>query len=114
MALDINEIKFLLRARRLGVSFAETAAIGRQALHVNRENLTKLLTDYGLDASATTVENILMGSDGYAEKLFELLGAHETASFDASDYEHAPFKISASNAPSLYSFDTISTKRRRR
>lgn len=91
MALDLNEIKFLLRARRLGVSFAETAAIGRQALHINRENLTKLLSDYGLDASSSTVENILTGADGYSEKLFEVLGAREAASFDASDYENATY-----------------------
>jgi hypothetical protein len=91
MALDINEIKFLLRAQRLGVSFAETAAIGRQTLHVNRENLSRLLSDYGVDASRETVENVLTGSDGYAEKLFELLGARETASFDASGYENATY-----------------------
>lgn len=91
MALDINEIKFLLRAQRLGVSFEETAAIGRQTLHVNRENLSRLLADYGVDASSETVDNILTGSDGYAEKLFELLGARETASFDASDYEKATY-----------------------
>ena len=89
MALDHNQTKFLLRARRLGVSFSETATIGRQALYVDRDILVRQLSDYGLDASSTTVENIL--TDGYAEKLFELLGAHEIASFDASDYENATY-----------------------
>lgn len=91
MALDVSETKFVLHARKLGVSFDQTAAIGRQNLHIAGDDLQQLLSSNGFDVTPAKVETIISGSDGYAEKLFEFLGASEVVSFDASSYENATY-----------------------
>lgn len=89
MGLDINGTKFLLYARNLGVSFSETAMVGRQTMLVSRDDLRSNLHKFGIDLSETDADEILTGSEGYAEAFLDLLGAERTISFDASEYEKA-------------------------
>ena len=89
MGLDINGTKFLLFARQLGVSFAETAMIGRQEMLISPKNLRSNLKAFGLDTSADETEKLLTDAGNYSEPFFELLGASEIVSFDASTYENA-------------------------
>ena len=87
MGLDVNGTKFLLYARQQGVSFAETAMIGRQSLLLDTKSLQNNLNYFGFQTAAA--REILIESDGYAEPFLKLLGAREIKSFDASDYETA-------------------------
>ena len=86
MGLDANGTKFLLYARDRGVSFAETAMVGRQDLLVSSEILNERLAAFGLNTNA---ERLLAEGGGYSEPFLRVLGAEEIVSFDASDYEGA-------------------------
>lgn len=86
MGLDLNGTKFLLYARNRGVSFTETAMVGRQDLLVSPEVLNERLAAFNFDASA---ERLLAEGGGYSEPFLRALGAEEIVSFDASDYEGA-------------------------
>ena len=85
MGLDINGTKFLLFAKKHGVSFAETAMIGRQSMLIDAETLGRNLRLFGHDAfnAGSLIES------GYAESFLKFLGADEIVSFDVSDYETA-------------------------
>jgi len=85
MALDINGTKFLLYARRHGVSFERTAMIGRQEMHITTKDLRtnlEMFDQTGVDAAA-------LAASQYAEPFLTMLGANEIVSFDASTYESA-------------------------
>ena len=89
MGLDVNGTRFLLSARRRGVSFLKTATIGRQQMLIGAKLLHRNYRQFGYDLDLKAVEQLLIESGGYAEPFFKLLGADETMSFDASDYEGA-------------------------
>ena len=73
MGLDINGTKFLLYAKKHGVSFAETAMIGRQSMLIDAETLGRNLRLFGHDAfnAGSLIES------GYAESFLKFLGADE-------------------------------------
>ena len=89
MALDVNGAKFLLYARRHGVSFSKTATIGRQKMLLSPKDLREHLRRFGVEISANESEKLISGSDKFAERFLNILGAEEIVSFDASPYEHA-------------------------
>src|SRR5829696_795835 len=89
MGLDVNGTKFLLYARKMGVSFAETAMVGRQEMLADAKTLKANFNKFGVDLADAEVERIVSSGDGYAEPFLEQLGAKEIMSFDASDYENA-------------------------
>jgi hypothetical protein len=89
MGFDLQGIKFILGARRRGVSFAKTATLGRQELFIGPSHLRKLLRDAGLGEGSGTAERMVAESGGYAETLLRSLGAGEIVSIDASSYEGA-------------------------
>lgn len=88
MGLDINGIKFLLYARKRGVSFADTAMIGRQNMLLGKDALARALNSAGENDVMAAVAQI-MDDSGYAEPFFRYIGAENIISFDASDYEGA-------------------------
>lgn len=87
MGLDLNGLKFLLYARRLGVSFERTATIGRQTMLLNARGIARLLQTFGYDVGPDETRKML--ESGYAEEFLKTLGAGDVVSFDASDYEGA-------------------------
>lgn len=89
MGLDIHATRLLLYARGLGVSYRETAMVGRQTLHLSSRELHKLLGQFGYPVTAAAVNDFFFRNQGFAEPLFHLLGAERIRSLDASDYEHA-------------------------
>ncbi len=103
MGLDINGTKFLLYARARGVSFDETAMIGRQEMLLGISDLEDNLKQFGLSFSNAEVDEILNGSGKYAEAFFKALGAKDIVSFDASAYENASV-VHDFNAPIPDSF----------
>lgn len=89
MGLDVNGTKFLLYARQAGVSFAETAMVGRQELLADAETLKVNFRKLGQELADSEADRIVSAGRGYAEPFLEKLGANEIVSFDASDYENA-------------------------
>ena len=89
MGLDDKATQFLLASRQLGVSFEQTATIGRQRLYITKSGLAKRLSAFGITTTRETAQRLLEEAQGYSEPLFRLLGATHTESFDASDYEGA-------------------------
>jgi hypothetical protein len=83
MGLDVNGTRFMLYAKRQGVSFLRTAMLGRQEMHLDGPALQMIFKEFGFPA------NIDRMKSRYAEPLFEMLGAEEVRSFDAADHEGA-------------------------
>lgn len=91
MGISVQGARFLAFARSVGIDFGRTATIGRQGLYVTTDEMRKLLAGFGLAPSDAEIETICGGASGYAERLFEYLGAREAHSFDFSDFEDASF-----------------------
>ncbi|MGH8508860.1 MAG: hypothetical protein ACREVH_09100, partial [Gammaproteobacteria bacterium] len=106
MGLDIHATRLLLYARRLGVSYRETAMVGRQTLHLSSRELSKLLGQFGYLVPVAVVNDMFFQNQGYAEPFFNLLGAERIRSLDVSEYEHAT-DIVDFNAPLDESYKNI-------
>jgi hypothetical protein len=89
MGIDVNGSRFLIFARRAGVDFCRTLMIGRQALHLSPEHLAANLSEFGHPTTATEAQALIKTASGFAEPFFLLLGAQETESLDASNFEGA-------------------------
>lgn len=89
MGLDANGTKFLLFAKDEGVRFTRTATIGRQQLFVDAATLQKQLAAFGVVRRREDIDALVTKGAGFAEPVFELLGASEVSSLDASNYERA-------------------------
>lgn len=89
MGLDQNGLQFLLYARRLGVDFAHCAMIGRQSLYLTATQLRASLAKFDCPFDEAIEDRVLNAHGGYAEGLFEHLGARQVSSFDVADYEGA-------------------------
>jgi SAM-dependent methyltransferase len=87
VAIDLHTAKFLIACRAAGVSFSRTITLGHQALLLSpgeRRTLFKSLRN------ATAEDEAELAKGGcYADGLFQLLGAEEMVSIDASPYEGA-------------------------
>ncbi|HKO28707.1 MAG TPA: hypothetical protein VJU80_14710 [Solirubrobacteraceae bacterium] len=105
-------MKFLVAAHESGVSFAETAMVGRQAVAVGPRDLGRVLTAHGLltdDAARRDFLDRLAQSGWYAEPLFQQLGATEVHTLDTSDYEGADilWDLNQPVPPELHSRFTV-------
>ena len=88
MAFDTQGIRFLLHARRRGVSFGEVATLGRQTLLASRAELAALAAEFPAHESAQR-DAVLAAAGDFAEPLLRLLGARAITAFDISDFEGA-------------------------
>lgn len=95
MGLDSDGTKFLFAAQAAGVSFRNTAMLGRQNFFPETTQLQRLLD---LRQAGLSAVQFLADSKGYAEKFFEFLGADEIVAIDNSAYEGAAIVIDL-NAP---------------
>ncbi|HXA10121.1 MAG TPA: hypothetical protein VNW28_09070 [Chthoniobacterales bacterium] len=95
MGLDSDGTRFLFAAQAGGVSFRNTAMLGRQNFFPAVGPLQQLLD---LRKPGLSAVQFLADSHGYAEHLFRFLGAEEVVSLDNSDYEGAAI-VTDLNAP---------------
>jgi len=95
MGLDSDGTKFLFAARAAGVSFRQTATLGRQNFFPAPSHLQRLLD---LEKSGISAGEFLADSDGYAEKFLAFLGAEKVVAIDRSNYEGAEI-VADLNAP---------------
>ncbi|HEY6831929.1 MAG TPA: methyltransferase domain-containing protein [Pseudolabrys sp.] len=96
MAVDWNTAKFLISCREAGVSFARTITLGHQTLMLDANAARSLLSQFY--RVTPELEATLAKGRGYADGLFEALGAKELICADVSDYEGASL-IHDMNAP---------------
>lgn len=89
MGVDRHVLRFLLEARRKGVSFAQTMMIGRQSLDLPPAELQAMLRANGLSLTEAEVAEIYQQRGRFIEPLLHLLGAGRIESVDASSYEQA-------------------------
>ncbi len=82
MGISATCAEFILQAHAGGVSFRETATLGRQNLSVNDDVLGRLLKRYGVPGFDGAG-----GGPRYADPFFRALGAARTDSIDANTYE---------------------------
>jgi hypothetical protein len=87
MGVDWNAAKFLIQAKRDGVSFERCLTLGRQNRFVSMPKVRQLLESNGLPHTLTEEEMTM--ETGYCEPVLMQLGAKVVDSIDASDYEHA-------------------------
>jgi len=88
MGINVNNLRFLVRARARGVDYSRTVMLGRQRLHVSyRQFSDVLLREFALRLDPGAVRGAY--EQGYAEGLFELLGARAVHAIDYSDFEGA-------------------------
>ena len=90
MGLEVNGIKCLLSARKIGVSFKRVMMIGRQGLFITPDLLRKNLAKLGIEKSFEEIAGILSENGGFAEPFFlKILGAEDVQSIDYSTFENA-------------------------
>ena len=95
MGLDSNGTKFLFAAHAAGVSFRQTAMLGRQNFFPEPAQLQRLLD---LRQTGLSAVEFLADSHSYAEKFLAFLGAEEAVAIDNSAYEGAAI-VTDMNAP---------------
>jgi len=88
MGIDIETARFLLARRRDKVSFERCATLGRQHYFVSNSETRSLLREFGL--SPYEFPKLFPSVyPGYTEPFWEMLGAKNLATIDASDFEGA-------------------------
>lgn len=85
MGMDTAAAQFLCAARSIGVDFSQTLTIGRQSLWGDPAGWQRVLDVLGTGLNARE----FLRRNKHAEPFLALLGAQNTASMDASDYEQA-------------------------
>jgi hypothetical protein len=100
MGIDRNYADFLLGARNGGVDFRQTATLGRLNLFVNHRSLDAVFREHGDPVTDDDVRAMRTAAGGYSEAFLRRLGAQETTSVDASEYEGAADRGMISSADS--------------
>lgn len=88
MSLDINDVQFLLQARKQGVDFGDVLMIGRQNLNVYPGKMRQVLSKGGFPTERFAED---AAETGYSEPVFLSMGARQVSSMDASSFEGAEF-----------------------
>ncbi|HEY3902021.1 MAG TPA: hypothetical protein VGM54_25640 [Chthoniobacter sp.] len=92
MGLEYNAIKFLLWAKNLGVSFNQTATLGRQGFTCKRSTLTSAFRNFGIPATEEDVDRCVWREPlaaPQADAFLKFLGANELVTVDRSAFEGA-------------------------
>ncbi|MGH7172593.1 MAG: hypothetical protein ACRELG_20120, partial [Gemmataceae bacterium] len=88
MGVGIQVLRHLLASKRDGVSYARTAMIGRQSLHVSVPQVQESMRHF-LGRTLTRAETLAMMGDGFLEGILRALGASRIEAVDYSAYEGA-------------------------
>lgn len=97
MILGVTPIHaaFLLYCRQLDADFTRSATLGRQALYMEQRDMIAILERFNAPYVKSDVQNIFETTRAkefkfnFAEPFFEILGAKNVTSIDASGYEGA-------------------------
>src|ERR1700752_1995981 len=89
MGIDIQQARFLFGTREHGVCFSRLATLGRHRLMASEKQLGPWLQNYVPPHTDAQKQAVCRTSGQFAEPFWQFLGATQTTSFDASDYEGA-------------------------
>jgi hypothetical protein len=87
MGVDYQGLRFLLSAKRAGVSFEHPVMLGRQEFFLSMTDAAHLMNKFDWRVQQATLGKWL--ADRYIEPFLEMMGAKDIASIDASPYEGA-------------------------
>src|ERR1035437_1821855 len=85
MGLDVNGIRLMLYAKRLGANFQNVVTIGRQNLYLSQRQLFGQLSEFGFDCPG----HFKFAYGDFCEPFFQILGARDIQSVDYSSFENA-------------------------
>ena len=88
LGLDVDTARFLLQAKRNGVSFEKTVSLGRQYFSVGGSELRSLLSESKIEESHKR-KLLDQPYPSYADAFWEALGCSHLDTIDASDFEGA-------------------------
>lgn len=89
MGIEVQSLKLLLLAQRLGADFGKTLTIGRQDVLVSSVEIVKIFRRFG-DQISESDANFLSGEDNrFSSGIFERLGATQIDAMDISTFEGA-------------------------
>jgi SAM-dependent methyltransferase len=86
MGISASCAKFLFFAKQKGASFNQSLMLGRQSLFAGKEAIDTIIHHFKNNEKSSSDVSF---KEGYAEPLFEILGAETIDSIDFSDYEKA-------------------------
>src|SRR5664280_375069 len=89
MGLDLQSLRLLLVARRMGARFDRTVTLGRQDLLLTPRQIQKVCSAFGLSIDEQEAKQIALGRDRFCEPMLERLGAVVVDSVDANAFEGA-------------------------
>ncbi len=88
MGLDMHGLRFVLEARKQGMSLGKTATLGRQTLAMSARDASRLLSEFDKPISMN-LAHTFFENGSFVDTVIRYLGAKSVTSFDASDYEGA-------------------------
>lgn len=91
MAIDLNAVQFLALAKKEGVCFDRVAMFGRQNLVAAPTELKTFFERHGSPAAELMAALEKEPQPPFAEPIFQVLGAKQICSVDASSYQNAEF-----------------------
>lgn len=86
MAITSNDVKFLIYAKKTGVSFEKTLMLGRLQFYASANDVESYWKRFLADKEIPKGVSL---NEKYSEPFFKLLGAEEVDSLDFSSYEGA-------------------------
>ncbi len=90
MAIDSETARLLISCKKAGVNFGRTVTLGRQYYMVRPAETRAIFRSFGLEPDARLLKpSPYSANHGFAEPLFECLGATRCEAVDVSDYEGA-------------------------
>jgi hypothetical protein len=89
MGLDVQSLRLLLLARRMGAKLDRTITLGRQDLLLTPLQIRTECAAFGLPIDEQEAKQIALGRDRFCEPMLERLGAVTVDSVDADTFEGA-------------------------
>jgi hypothetical protein len=89
MGIDRHFADFLLCAKDAGADFRRVATLGRLNLFIDHRSLAAVFREHGRVITDSDIRAMRSASAGYVEEFLRHVGAQETCSIDASEYEGA-------------------------
>jgi hypothetical protein len=89
LGIEVQSVRFLVLAARLGVDFSDTLTIGRQRIMLNEREAADALRGAVAVPTSEDIAAIAGRTGVFSDRLFHMLGANRVQALDFSDYEGA-------------------------
>ena len=89
MGIEVQSIRLLLLAKKLGVDFTDTLTIGRQNMMVSERQVATAFADFDMALDDGRCARVAGTDDPFSTAICSELGAKQIDAMDISDYEGA-------------------------